>query len=41
VAGLPNQVRVITVGQEFVTEGQVVAPTTTGVVADTKGGDAS
>lgn len=41
VAGLPNQVRVITVGQEFVTEGQAVAPTTTGVVADTKGGDAS
>ena len=40
VAGLPNQVRVIIVGQEFVTEGQIVAPTT-GVVVDTKGGDAS
>lgn len=40
VAGLPERVRVITVGQEFVVDGQKVEPTED-VVAGAKGGDAS
>jgi len=41
VSGLPDQVRVITVGQEFVVEGQKVIPSNDGAGSQKAGGDAT